>query len=54
VAPMEAKVGKRDASESPLAPAVIQVLEAAANSANPETPERLAHGFPPNSGIFNL
>jgi hypothetical protein len=41
-------------ADSPLAPAVIQVLEAAANSTNPEIPERLAHGSPPNSGIFDF
>jgi hypothetical protein len=40
--------------DSLLAPEVIQVLEAAANSTNPETPERLAHGIPPNSRIFDL
>ena len=39
---------------SPLAPAVIQVLEAAANQANPDFTERLADGPTPDSGIFDL
>ena len=32
----------------------LPVLRATANSTNPEIPERLAHGSPPNSGIFDF
>jgi hypothetical protein len=41
----DAEVWKRNALGSPRAPAVIQVLEAAVNRANPETPERLANSI---------
>jgi hypothetical protein len=39
---------------APLAFVALPVLRATANSTNPEIPERLAHGSPPNSGISDF